>query len=147
MARIIQDWHNQRVTATFNGKQCKFRSKFEYRFARYLEGLQKIGAIKEWDYEPKTFWFDGIKRGTCSYMPDFFVIEKDGTEIYYETKMHLVAKDITKFKRMAKYHPGVNLVLMMHDNRKREANNMRLAAKYVARVTFARPLFTKWGIK
>lgn len=82
MTQIIRQFNNVRVRAFLNDKQYSFRSKLEYRFALCLEAWKKLGAVEFWEYETRTFWFDGIKRGTVSYMPDFYVVEKDGTEIF-----------------------------------------------------------------
>lgn len=76
--------------------------------------MKECGEIKDWEHEPCTFWFDGIRRGVCSYLPDFRVTSesKDGTitEEYHETKGYLDAKSKTKLKRMRKYHPNVKMV-------------------------------------
>jgi len=54
-----------------------YRSKWEANYARYLEWLKSKGEIQGWLHEPETFWFDGIKRGCLSYLPDFRVVEKN----------------------------------------------------------------------
>ena len=43
------------------------RSTWEANYARYLKWLQLNGQIEEWAYEPKTFEFVGIKRGSRFY--------------------------------------------------------------------------------
>src|SRR5574337_150635 len=50
-----------------------FRSAWESNYARYLNLLMKMGVVEEWSYEPETFWFEGVRRGTNSYKPDFRV--------------------------------------------------------------------------
>ncbi len=52
-----------------------FRSRWERNWARYLNFLVQHGEITGWEYEPKTFWFHKIKRGTRSYKPDFIKIK------------------------------------------------------------------------
>lgn len=47
-----------------------------------------------------------------SYLPDFRVLEKDGTYTYYEVKGWMDSKSVTKIRRMKKYHPHVRLVLV-----------------------------------
>lgn len=90
-----------------------FRSSWEANYARYLNLLIKLGAVTSWEYEPETFWFEGIRRGTVSYLPDFRVIYKgDPTPEYVEIKGWVTPKDRTKWKRMAKYHPQVKLVVV-----------------------------------
>ncbi len=60
---------------TVGDKPCYMRSRWENNYGCYLEFLRKNGSIANWEHEPKTFWFQGIKRGTCSYKPDFEVTE------------------------------------------------------------------------
>lgn len=89
-----------------------FRSAWEANFARYLNFLQENGDIHHWDYEPDTFWFEAIKRGTRSYMPDFKVWDSEESEpYYYEVKGWMDAKSKTKLKRMAKYYPEIKIIL------------------------------------
>lgn len=89
-----------------------YRSKWEANYARYLQWLKEHGQIKGWLHEPKTFWFDGIKRGCLSYLPDFWVHEKDGKEAYHEVKGWMDDRSKTKIRRMAKYHPEVKLIII-----------------------------------
>lgn len=94
------------------GYRKYFRSRWEANYARYLQWLKEQGQIAEWAHEPTTFWFEGIKRGTCSYLPDFLVTEKDGSQTYYEVKGWMDDRSKTKLKRMAKYHPAVKLIVV-----------------------------------
>lgn len=89
------------------GRRIYFRSKWEANYARYLEWLKGQGSIKEWEYEPETFWFDKIKRGTTSYKPDFAMIEHSGARVFYEVKGWMTPRSKTALKRMAKYYPDV----------------------------------------
>jgi len=98
--------------ATVGGQQCYFRSKWELDYALYLELLKKHKQIKDWEYEPKTFWFEAIKRGTRSYLPDFRVTEKDGSVVWHEVKGYMDDKSKTKLKRMKKYFPEEKLYLV-----------------------------------
>lgn len=95
--------------AEVGGKRCFFRSTWELRFAGYLETLKKGGFYSDWSYEPETFWFDGVRRGTTNYTPDFKVTFPDGHAEFYEVKGWMDARSKTKIKRMAKYHPTVVL--------------------------------------
>ena len=97
------------------GQRIFFRSRWEYRYAMYLQLLKEKGEIIDWKHEPKIFWFDGIKRGTNNYKPDFLVIHKNGAEEYIEIKGYMDAKSKTKIKRMAKYHPNVLLRVVEKD--------------------------------
>ena len=101
--------------AEIGGKKNFYRSRWEYRYALYLEFMKKHGHIKEWEHEPETFWFDGIRRGTNNYKPDFRVTFPSGNVEYFEVKGYESAKDRTKYKRMAKYHPNVILRVVGKD--------------------------------
>ena len=88
------------------------RSRWEANYARYLNWLKAKGQIAAWEYEPDTFWFEAIKRGTRSYTPDFKVTENDGRVVYHEVKGWMDAKSATKLKRMAKYYPEVRVIVI-----------------------------------
>lgn len=89
-----------------------YRSRWEANYARYLEWLKSRKQIEDWKHEPTTFWFEGVKRGTRSYLPDFWVKECGGAECYHEVKGWMDDRSKTKIKRMAKYHPGVKLIVI-----------------------------------
>lgn len=94
------------------GKRRYFRSRWEANYAYYLQWLKERGEIIEWEHEPETFWFEAIKRGCRSYLPDFRVTERGGDIRYHEVKGYLDAKSQTKLKRMKIYHPTVVLILV-----------------------------------
>lgn len=98
---------------TIGGQKIYFRSSWEVEYAHYLEFLKKAKQIKSWEYEPDIFWFEAIKRGTRSYTPDFKITNNDGSVEYHEIKGWMDAASQTKIKRMAKYHPGTKLVVLM----------------------------------
>ena len=93
-------------------KRNYYRSRWEANYARYLQWLKDKNEIKDWKHEPKTFWFEGIKRGCVSYLPDFCVTEINGEESYHEVKGWMDDRSKTKIKRMAKYFPEVKLVVI-----------------------------------
>lgn len=95
-----------------DGKAFYFRSKFEANFARTLVWQKKNNVIQGWEYEPETFWFEGIKRGCVSYKPDFKIINNDGTHYWVEVKGYMDPKSKTKIKRFAKYFPQEKLFLI-----------------------------------
>lgn len=97
--RSIQSWHK------IDGKDIFFRSEWEYKYALYLESMRRKGIVKSWEHEPMTFWFTAIKRGTCSYKPDFKVNYVDGTHVWVEVKGWMDKKSATKIKRFKKYYP------------------------------------------
>lgn len=90
-----------------------FRSAWEANYARYLNLMMKLKVVQSWEFEPETFWFDGVKRGAVSYKPDFKVYYRgDEKPEYVEVKGWEVAKDRTKWRRMKKYHPQIKLVIV-----------------------------------
>jgi hypothetical protein len=92
-----------------------FRSTWEYYYAIFLEKLYLEKKIIDWKHEPKCFWFEGIKRGVRSYLPDFCVTHLNRTEEWAEVKGYFDSKSQTKMKRMAKYHPDVKIRLVGAD--------------------------------
>ena len=97
------------------GRRIYARSRWEANYARYLQFLKEHGQIQEWEHEPETFWFGGIKRGVCSYLPDFRVTYAGGRIEYHECKGWMDARSKTKLRRMAKYHPEIKLRLITGD--------------------------------
>ncbi len=94
------------------------RSAWEANYARYLNFLQGKGEICRYEYEPDTFYFEAIKRGTRSYTPDFKVWVTDDERLsyeYHEVKGWLDQKSATKLNRMAKYYPGEKIVVIGKD--------------------------------
>jgi len=89
-----------------------FRSSWEANWARYLNWMQGRGEIQTWDYERVTFEFTGIKRGSKYYTPDFRVTLPSGAIEFHEIKGWMDKRSKTKIKRMAKYHPGVRLIVI-----------------------------------
>lgn len=94
------------------GYKKYYRSRWEANYARYLEWMRLQGLIAGWLHEPKTFWFEGIKRGAVSYLPDFCVKDNQGNETYHEVKGWMDNRSKTKIRRMAKYHPKVTLIVV-----------------------------------
>ena len=91
------------------GVRKYYRSRWEANYARYLVAAKEAKLIADWKHEPTTFWFEAIKRGTRSYLPDFLVVGIDGSEIYHEVKGWMDDRSKTKLKRMRIYHPTVAL--------------------------------------
>lgn len=94
------------------GDKYYFRSKWEANYARHLDFLLANGQIHDWKHEPDTFWFDEIKRGVRSYLPDFRITENDGSMWYAEVKGYFDSKTKTKIKRFRKYYPRWELILI-----------------------------------
>lgn len=93
-------------------QRCYFRSRWEANYARYLEWLRSIGQIKAWEHEAHTFWFEGIKRGCVSYLPDFKVTNPGGSVEWHEVKGWMDDRSKTTLARMAKYHPEEKLIVI-----------------------------------
>lgn len=94
------------------GKRNYYRSRWEANYGRYLEWLKINGNIVDWRHEPETFWFDKIKRGVRSYLPDFRVWENDGTSALHEVKGWMDARSKTTLARMGRYHPNEKIILI-----------------------------------
>lgn len=106
MSKSKQGW------LELGGKRKFYRSMWEANIARYFQHLKETGKIADWDHEPDTFWFEKIKRGVRSYLPDFKVTYCDGTVAYYEVKGYMDGRSKTKIKRMRIYHPTVVLIVI-----------------------------------
>lgn len=108
-------------------REIYFRSAWEANYARYLEWLVGLGQIAGWEYEPKEFWFEGIKRGTRSYKPDFQVWETKEYYQWIEIKGWMDSISKTKLKRFKKYHPREYklLVVIGRDEYKSIAASMK----------------------
>lgn len=89
-----------------------FRSAWEANYARYLNWLIERDEIKAWEYEPDTFEFEVIKRGTRFYTPDFKITNNDDSIEYHEIKGWMDQKSRTQLRRMEKYHPDVKVVVI-----------------------------------
>lgn len=74
-----------------------FRSAWEANLARYYNFI----GIK-WEYEPKTFIFENVTRGSVSYTPDFYLPDEDK---WIEVKGWMDSKSKTKLKRFARQYP------------------------------------------
>ena len=89
-----------------------FRSRWESNYARYLNWLIEQKQVLSWEYEPDTFEFKNIKKGTRFYTPDFKVFFNDGHIEYHEVKGWDYPKGKTARRRFAKYYPEHILILI-----------------------------------
>jgi len=135
MAEIIsiEDYRNlirprisKKGWRTVEGRSIFFRSKWEANYGRYLSYLKANSHIRNWFHEPKTFWFEAIKRGTRSYLPDFQIIENNGTTYWVEVKGYMDSKSHTKIKRFRKYYSEEKLILIQGPWFKENNPKMRL---------------------
>ena len=97
---------------------CYFRSAWEANYARYLNFLIENNEIKGWEFEPETFWFEGVKRGCRSYTPDFKIVNNYDEVEWHEVKGWMDKKSKTKLKRMKKYHPNIQIIVIGEDEYK-----------------------------
>lgn len=117
--------NNVRTKIKLGDKEYSFKSKAEARFAAYLHWLLKCENIVSWAYEPKTFWFEGIKRGTVSYKPDFLAVDQAGDSVWYEVKGYLDQRSRTKIKRFKTYFPEETLIVIGSDWFKRNEKKLK----------------------
>lgn len=112
----------ERGYVVFGDRAVFVRSRWEANICAYYEFLKAHGKIHDWEYEPETFWFEGIKRGTNNYKPDFkitemrtdqFILDETDTFHWVEVKGYWEQKDTVKQNRMAKYHPNVKMVYIL----------------------------------
>lgn len=108
------------------GKRNYYRSRWEANYARYLQWLKEQRQIADWEHEPETFWFEAIRRGVRSYLPDFRVTENDQSSALHEVKGWMDARSKTTIRRMAKYHPQEKLIVVRE--REYKAISIKVAA-------------------
>jgi hypothetical protein len=106
---------SKKGTITIGGKTIFARSSWEANVAAYLQFLKDNNEIKDWEHEPKTFWFLKIKRGVRSYKPDFLITNKDGSQYYEEVKGWMDDKSKTKLNRMRIYYPEIEIRVLGKD--------------------------------
>lgn len=107
------------------GKRNFYRSSWEVNYAHYMEWLKQRKEIVEWEHEPTTFWFEKIRRGVRCYTPDFVITENSGNLVYHEIKGWMDARSKTKIKRMAKYHPEIELIVIDSPKYKKMAKQLK----------------------
>jgi len=90
------------------------RSSWEANYARYLDWLVGLGEVLEWEYEPTKFTFDawGHRGANWCYIPDFRVVNKDGSVEYHEVKGRMDRNSKVKINRFRKYYPEHKLVII-----------------------------------
>lgn len=111
----VRTYQTKRGWHTINDRRFYFKSSWEEIFARYLQFLKENNEIQEWEYEPQTFWFEQIKRGTRSYLPDFKITRLDSTHYWVEVKGYMDSKSHTKIKRFKKYYPQERLIVITEE--------------------------------
>ena len=89
-----------------------FRSSWEANYARYLNWLVRKKQLLRWEYEPKTFRFEGVTRGPYTYTPDFCLYTVDGGVVYHEVKGWMDGPSKSRIARFRKFFPDINLVII-----------------------------------
>lgn len=115
--RIVAGEMNSGYSRSRGGKRddlggVYFRSAWEANYARYLNFLLERGEIAGWAFEPKTFEFTKIKRGTRAYTPDFRVDLVGGGHEWHEVKGWMDDKSKTRLSRFARYYPAEKLIVI-----------------------------------
>lgn len=131
------NYNNERVTCVIGDKTCCFRSKLEHNWARWLQFQKSQGMINNWAFEQTRFEFRDELTGPKVFLVDFDILNNDGTFEYHECKGWLQGRDVSKFRRVAKYRPEVKISLVMIGKRKRDANRLRIISKYAHRIIYA----------
>ena len=139
--RIRRKFGNRPEITTIGGQTCHFRSQFELKWAKYLQFLVNSKLIEAWKYESRTFYFTGYKTGKMNYLPDFKVIENDGTVVWQECKGAHDGPMNTRFKRMAEQYPDEIMDLVSWKFEKRNAQKRSVAKKYTRRIIDASEIF------
>lgn len=91
-----------------------FRSAWEANYARYLNWLCRQKKIKDWQYEPRVFRFEGVTRGPYTYTPDFAITTLDGSIVYHEVKGWMDSASRSRLKRFARFYPELTLEVIDH---------------------------------
>lgn len=105
-------FNSQQSWKTVGEKRIYFRSRWEHLYALYLQWQLESNLIAKWEYEPKTFWFEAIKRGVRSYKPDFAVYLASGQRYWVEVKGYMDQRSKTKIRRFNKYFPDERLIVI-----------------------------------
>lgn len=117
IARVADGTMRSGYTRSAGGRRADlgdryFRSSWEANYARFLNQQVRRGLIQGWEYEPETFVFEAIKRGTRAYTPDFKVTFGCGRHEWHEVKGWMDPKSATRLRRMAKYYPDKVVVVI-----------------------------------
>ena len=85
-----------------------------------MEKTREIGILKSMGATSKSimkiFVFEGIKSGTTSYKPDFYIKNKDNICFWVECKGYMDSKSKTKLKRFLKYFKDEKIILITRND-------------------------------
>lgn len=130
MAMHPEQYPQTRTKRGLGGKRADlngqfFRSSWEANYARYLNWLIQHNQIVAWEFEPDTYEFIRIKRGTRFYTPDFKITNLNGSIEYHEIKGYMDDRSRIKLDRMRRYFPDVKVILIDKDAYYALATTMR----------------------
>ena len=131
-----RDYGVKSFRAKVGGIIYSFDSDGEYYVAVWLEYLRRKGRIRTWNREGMLYEFLESTHPK-KYLPDFIVVEKDGTlvAVEYKTLLTLDHQAVKKLKRMALHYPSVKIDLVLDRITLGKGINKRAsAAKYVRNV-------------
>lgn len=94
------------------GKRFYARSSWEKKYATVLQSKKESKEILDWFYEPDRFWFESSKTFVRSYLPDFLIINIDGTKEYHEVKGFMCKRSEESIRLMAIIFPDVCLKII-----------------------------------
>ncbi len=136
---------NQPVHAEVGGKDCRFRSKLEYRWAQYLEILTLAGHKNDWFFEERTFDFKNQKIER--YLPDFTVVDTEGNLEVHECKGFLQKYDLDRLKGLFEEYPEVKVTIIFSKKPKISTQKMNKLKRYCHRIiTNGNTIFRQAGI-
>jgi hypothetical protein len=124
---FAKSYNNKRITDTIGGKTYNFRSKGEWRLAKFFQFLKDAGEIQDWFYEQTTFRFPD-----SSWLVDFDIRNNDDTFYYVEFKGLFEADTRKKLQLLKKYFPDTGLVMCFYA--KRDAKKIKTSLKYIDKV-------------
>lgn len=113
---VIANGYRSNVSGdrTIGGKTFYFRSLWEINFARYLQFLKQHKNIKDWEFEPEIFEFPRTahKGPPFQYLPDFWVLNNDNSEEWYEVKGFMNTQSKKKIKRFRQHFPDEKITVI-----------------------------------
>lgn len=94
------------------GKRFFSRSSWEKKYAEVLQSRKDSGEIYDWHYEHERFWFEETTSFVRSYLPDFLVINIDGSKEYHEVKGWMTKRSIESIRLMGQVFPNISLKIL-----------------------------------
>jgi len=126
----------KRYTKIMNGRECNFRSIFEYHWAEYCQLRKDNGEIEDWYYEEETVQIEYIDHKNRvhykDYTPDFKIVYPGGDHIEFEeTKGWLQTKDATKMRKYSEQYETPLVVVFQNKMYKKQQRTAERLSKHV----------------